>query len=626
MKVSRAWLQNYFAEPLPDMEVIADALTFHSCEIEDVTAEMLDVKVLPDRAAYALSHRGVALEIAAALNLTLRSDPLTEALPEFPETKELSVSVDETYVVRHMGAIIRGVKVGDSPAWLTDMLQAVGQRSINNIVDATNSVMLNIGQPLHAFDLGKISPDGDVTKITIRAATEGEQVTVLTGETYTLGSDMFVVADATSGEALDIAGLKGGLSSGVTSKTTDLFISVGTYDATRIRKMSQKLKLWTDASLRYQNKLSPELVPYGMRDIVKLITELAGGELVGVVDVYPSPQKIASVSVSRTQIEQRLGAAYTDEEIQHVFTRLKLSFTQEGETYTVTPSFERRDIVIPEDLIEEVGRLVGYERVIPAPLPEVEGAPDQSVFAGGERIKDFLTERGFTEISTQSFASSGDILLANPLDKGKPWLRASLSANMEDALTRAVHVAPKVFGPTPDVRLFELGTIFTTSDESTSLIVGRRVVSGKAALGPFKQVIDDLEEAFSIVPTVQTDEYAEFRLAKEQLQAFGVNYVPRSALQGMFTPYSTYPFALRDVAVWVPVGVEESEVASCIAGASGEYLARMDLFDTFAKGERISYAFRLVFEAIDRTLTDTDLDQAMAAVSAALVASGFEVR
>jgi phenylalanyl-tRNA synthetase beta subunit len=626
MKVSRAWLQNYFAEPLPDMEVIADALTFHSCEIEEATADMLDVKVLPDRAAYALSHRGIALEIAAALNLKLSYDPLTDALPEFPVASDLSVTVDEAYVVRHMGAIIRGVKVSDSPAWLVEMLQAAGQRSINNIVDATNSVMLNIGQPLHAFDLAKISKNGDITSIAIRAAKEGEQVTVLTGETYTLSADMFVVADATSGEALDIAGLKGGLSSGVTRETTDLFISVGTYDATRIRKMSQKLKLWTDASLRYQNKLSPELVPYGMRDIAKLITELAGGKLAGVVDVYPFPQETASVSVSRTQIEQRLGASYTDEEIQGVFNRLKLPFVQDGETYTVTASFERRDIVIPEDLIEEVGRLVGYERVIPVPLSEVEGTPDQSVFAGGECIKDFLTERGFTEISTQSFAQTGDILLANPLDKGKPWLRASLIANMEDALARAVHVAPKVFGPTPDVRLFELGTIFTTSDELTSLIIGRRVVSGKVTPGPFKQVIDDLEEAFSIVPIVQTDEYAEFRLAKEQLQAFGANYVPRSASQGMYTPYSTYPFALRDVAVWVPVGVEESMVASSIAGAAGEYLARLDLFDTFQKGERTSYAFRLVFEAPDRTLTDTDLDQAMEAVSAALVSSGFEVR
>ncbi len=626
MKVSRTWLQKYFAEPLPEMEVIADALTFHSCEIEEVTSEMLDVKVLPDRAAYALSHRGIALEIAAACNLKLRYDPLTEEVPVFPDTDALSVSVDDTYVLRHMGALIRGVTVGASPAWLTDMLQAVGQRSINNIVDATNSVMLNVGQPLHAFDLGKISKNGDVTKIAIRAAAEGEQVTVLTGETYTLTGDMFVVADVTSGQALDIAGLKGGLSSGVTAETTDLFISVGTYDPTRIRRMSQKLKLWTDASLRYQNKLSPELVPYGMRDIVKLITELAGGELVGVVDVYPTAQGMQAVSVSRAQIEARLGAEYTEEEIEGAFTRLNFTYRKEAGVYTVTPPFERRDIVLPEDLVEEVGRLVGYDRVVPAALPPVATTPDQSVFAGGECLKDFLTERGFTEISTQSFATEGDIQLANPLDKGRPWLRASLVANMQDALTRAAHVAPRVFGPTPDVRLFELGTVFTATGETTALIIGRKVVSGKKAAGPFEQVVDDLEEAFSVVPLTQSEEYAEFHLAKEQLQAFGVNYVPNSASQGMFVPYGTYPFALRDVAVWVPAGVEESEVATVVLGAAGPYLLRMDRFDTFEKDGRTSYAFRLVFEAPDKTLADTDLDQAMEAVSAALVSRGFEVR
>ncbi len=626
MKVSRAWLQNYFVEPLPEMEVIADALTFHSCEIEEVTPEMLDVKVLPDRAAYALCHRGIALEIAAACNLTLRYDPLVQELPAFPATDLLSVSVDDSYVLRHMGAIIRGVKVEDSPTWLTDMLQAVGQRSINNIVDATNSVMLNIGQPLHAFDLGKITKEGGITKIAIRAATEGEQATVLTGETYTLSSDMFVVADATSGQALDIAGLKGGLTSGVTAETTDLFVSVGTYDATRIRKMSQKLKLWTDASLRYQNKLSPELVPYGMRDIVKLITDVAGGELVGVVDVYPSVQSIESVSVSCAQIEARLGAAFTEEEIEGTFNRLKFSFSKDGDAYTVTPPFERRDILIPEDLIEEVGRLVGYDRVAPVALPHVDDAPDQAVFRGAEALKDFLTERGFTEISTQSFAASGDIQLANPLDKGKPWLRSSLVANMEEALTRAAHVAPRVFGPTPDVRLFELGTVFTATGETTALTLGRKTTQGKATPGPLAQVVDDLEESFSIVPVGQNEECSEFHLSEEQLHAFGVSYTPRTASQGSFIPFSPYPFALRDVAVWVPTGTKESEMTMCIVGAAGNYLVRIDLFDTFEKDNRISFAFRLVFEAEDKTLADTDLEPAMEAVAKALTDAGFEVR
>lgn len=587
---------------------------------------MLDVKVLPDRAAYALSHRGIALELSAALNVPLVDDPLARPVPAFSQTDALSVAVDDAYVLRHMGAIVRGVKVGESPAWLTERLESVGQRSINNIVDATNFVMLNIGQPLHAFDLGAITKDGDITRISIRVAAEGEQVRVLTGDTYTLSSDMYVVADATSGVALDIAGLKGGADSGVTQATTDLFISVGTYNPTLIRKMSQKLKLWTDASLRYQNKLSPELAPYGMRDILALITEIAGGEVVGVVDVYPHPHTNTPVSVSVADIEKRLGAHFTNEEIASVFDRLLFTYAKEGEVYTVTPPFERRDIVLPEDLIEEVGRLVGYERIAPTALPDLATPPDQSVFFGIERLKDVLAERGYTEVSTQSFATEGAVALANPLDQSKPWLRATLVANIEEALARAVHTAPRVFGPTPEVRLFELGTIFTKEGEHTALCVGRAAVTGKLKSLVLDELIAEIEQWTGSVPRTRSESVVEFLLTEEALRSLGAAGAPHRLSQGSYTPFSLYPAAIRDVAVWVPEGTTPTEVSSVITGAAGEYLARIDLFDTFQKEGRVSYAYRLVFESFDRTLADTDLDPAMARVTAALGAQGFDVR
>lgn len=634
MKVSLPWLQTYFEETLPPVEEVAHTLTFHSCEIEEQVGDMLDVKVLPDRASYALSHRGIALEISAALDIPMKLDPLRTVVAEFPSTDTLTVEVSPEYVLRHMGALVRGVTVGPSPEWLRTALESVGQRSINNIVDATNYVMLNIGQPMHAFDAAKISRNGDVLRITIRPATDGEKVTVLTGEEYTLDSTMYVIADATSGEALDIAGLKGGAASGITEATTELFVSVGTYDSSCIRKTSQTLKLWTDASQRYQNKISPELGAYGMRDILALITDIAGGEVVGVVDVWPSNGMVhlSPVSVTLEKIQRVLGIAVQADEVASALGRIQLPFVEQNNTFIVTPPFERRDICIEEDVIEEVGRILGYERITPTPLPPLNIAPDQHAYRGIEFIKDFLVERGFIELSTQSFAKEGEICLSNPLQQDRPWLRASLMQNMSDALAHTVTIAPRVLGPETLVKLFEIGSVFSSAEESLSLALGVRTLSGKKALAAdaLKEHIATLEqEVFRSHIRVKYSldgETAEISLAPLDLTTLS-NEIPQSVRLGAYTPFSIYPAALRDIAVWVPEGTVQSEVSVRILACAGEYLARIDLFDRFEKEGRISYAFRLVFEAMDRTLSDKDLDPAMEAVTLGLRSvPGFEVR
>ncbi|MEO6536853.1 MAG: phenylalanine--tRNA ligase subunit beta [Candidatus Paceibacterota bacterium] len=639
MKVSRAWLQKYFEEPLPEVEEIADALTFHSSEVEEIKGEMMDVKILPDRAGYALSHRGVALETGASLSLSLKSDPLRESLPEFLTTDQLTVEVDDSYVLRHLGAIVRGVKVGPSPVWLKEALESVGQRSINNIVDATNYVMLNIGQPMHAFDLAKVSRgvNGE-TRIIIRRAAAGETVTVLTGETYTLATDMFVIADATSGAALDIAGLKGGMASGITETTTDLLVSVGTYNGTTIRKMSQALKLWTDASLRYQNKISPELGAYGMRDILKLITDIAGGEVVGVIDVYPNPAAaLPHVPATLERLNAILGTSFSVEDVTTALDRIALPHQVEGEMFTVMPTFERTDIATVQDVAEEVGRVLGYDRVLPEQLPAMQTAPDQRKFLGLERLKDVLTEHGFTEISTQSFAIEGEIVLENPLQSDRPALRTTLVENMKDAITRAEFVAPLVLGTEPTLKQFELGSVFKKDREHFALTLGYKQLSGKQSASVLPEAVQALVDAFPAsgltVPATINPAICELSLENVNLEAVGEGYDPIKSTLSEYKQFSIYPFALRDVAVWTLSGTEESEVALTIAGAAGDLLARMDLFDRFEKTDattgasRISYAFRMVFQSDSRTLADTDIDPAMTAITEALNAKdGWEVR
>ena len=634
MKVSLAWLQKYFDAPLPGADTVADALTFRVAEIEEAEGDLVDVKVLPDRAAYLLSHRGVAKEVSAALDIPLKRDPLREELPSYPETDRLSVSLDEEgKCARFMAALVTGVKVGSSPAWLKEALEAVGQRSINNVVDATNYVMLDIGQPLHAFDAGKLAAREGAYAIAVRGAASGETITTLAGEEHALPEGTLLVADGNSGAALGIAGVKGGQASGIAEDTADIIIECANFDGSSIRRTAQALKLFTDASSRFQNKPSPALVAYGMRDALALITEIAGGELVGVVDAYPEPPEPEAVSVSLARVNGLLGAAFSVDEVRDALRRLGFSYTEVEDSFVVLPPFERRDLSIPEDLVEEIGRILGYDRIAPLELPLQETAPDQARYRGIERVKDFLVERGFTELSTQSFAAEGDIMLQNPLQEDRPYLRPSLLPAMRDALARGAANAPRVLGPSDLLKLFEVGTAFTKDGEFLLLSMGVAALSGKKAKAAdaLKEHVATLEQELLAAPIAARysldGEAVEFDIGKLNLEKLGDVYAPLSARMGAYRPYSPYPFALRDVAVWTPAGTEESEVSNAIVKEAGDLLVRIDLFDRFEKEGRISYAFRLVFESMERTLSDADLDPAMERVSAALNAKeGWEVR
>ncbi|TAJ14797.1 phenylalanine--tRNA ligase subunit beta [Patescibacteria group bacterium] len=591
MKVSVLWLQKYFSDPLPDMATLVDALTFHSFEVESSDERyggVIDVNVLPNRAADCLSHRGIAKELSAILKMPLKEDPLRITPESFLETKVLKVSVDSEFVNRHIGAVVRGVTVGESPKWLKDALASVGQKSINNIVDATNYVMLDIGQPLHAFDFGKIQKDG-VASISIRSAKAGEEIALLSGDTIQLGDDIHVIADEISGMPLDIAGIKGGLHSGVGENTKDLFISVGNYNGTIIRKTCQRLKILTDASTRYQNHPSPVLTSYGMSAILKLIPLLAGGEIEGVIDVYPV-QKAPSepVQVTVDQINTILGSTFNAHDIEDALLRLDIPFESKENTYIVSAPFERPDLTISEDIAEEVGRIIGLDKVLPKELKQIS-VIDQARFKGIEKVKDFLVERGFTEVSTQSFAKKGDVWLLNPLDKTKPALRTTLAENLTDAFVKAKLYAPITVAPNVKPKVFEVGTVFSKEGERIAV---------------------QTSEPVPDIPEIAPD----------------AEYVPKRYALSLYKSFSLYPFIVRDVAFWAPDTTDVGPTRSHIKESAGPMLVRCTLFDTFSKEGRTSFAFRLVFQSHERTLTDEEVQGFMASVTEALTKKGWEVR
>ena len=593
MKISRDWLQNFFDVPLPSAQDIADALTFHAFEIESVENDILDVKVTPNRGHDALCHRGIAKELSAILDVPMKSDPLRESISLEPKTDRIKVTVEDSKLCpRFTASYIRGVKVGPSPEWLRVALESVSQKSINNIVDATNYVMFHLGQPLHAFDAGKLKEKDGSYAMTVRLAKRGEKLIGLDDKEYELTPSMLVIEDAHAGQVASIAGIKGGKPTGIDEATTDIVLEAANWNGVTIRKTSQALKLRTDASDRFQQVISPELAAYGVKAATELILKIAGGEFIGFIDAYPESQKEWTVPVSLQKINAVLGTELAESGIAGVFKRLGMPFEASGGDFVVTPPFERLDLIIPEDLIEEVGRIVGYERVPEIELPALTTPVTMDpLAAAAERVREELVAKGYSEVFTSVFAEKGERGVLNKVGGERPYLRATLVEGLREAQERNVH--NKDLLGLSDVQLFEIGTVWSSTDE--------RVLVGTADAAGVKEA------------PLQTQESAELEL-------------PRTKIIERYKPFSKYPCIVRDVSLWVPSGTDESAVQKCIETQAGDMLIRLDLFDRFEKGRRTSLAFRLIFQSFDKTLTDHDANERMESVYAGLREKGYEIR
>ncbi len=330
-------------------------------------------------------------------------------------------------------------------------------------------------------------------------------------------------------------------------------------------------------------------------------------ELSAILDVPLKNELISDfsdtvVEVSLARINAILGTSFSEADVEDVFRRLRFRVEKSGEVFRVAAPVPRTDIEIPEDIAEEVGRILGYERISAAPLPPLPEVPEQARYRGIERMKDMLVAQGCTEISTQSFASKGDVLLANPLDKTKPALRTSLEENLHDALVRAKQYAPLVFPRKHTIKLFEVGTVFPNEGEYLELRMTERV----EAWGENAAIFDNLSVA--------------------KLAEYGKDYVPKRYQLGAYKPFSLYPFVTRDIALWVPEATPADDIRDTIREHAGALLVRRDQFDQFLKEGRISYAFRLIFQSMERTLTDEEVNGVMENITTALGAKGYEVR
>lgn len=639
MKISREWLTEYLGDQTPTAEQIAELLTFHAFEIDGIETvgddAVLDVKILPDRGADCLSHRGVARELAALMDVSLSADPFVEK-PAMPDTDRLKITIAAPEACHHFDlALITGVSVTESPAWLKQRLEAVGQRSINNIVDATNYVMFALGQPTHVYDAQKFAKDGQQWHFGVRFAKAGKTIDTLGGGTYELTDEMLMITNEADGAYVGLAGVKGGAYAELDATTTDIILEAGNFSPERTRRTAQRLRLQTDASKRFENGVSTNIVPYALGELVALVHKVAGGELQGYAHARPVDVENVTVPVTLTHINAVLGLSLSAETVEDIFRRLNFTVTQSApDAWKVVAPLERTDITIAENVVEEIGRLHGYENVTAVVPESVPLAEYNQRHYYCERIREVLTAQGFSEVITSSFRKKDTIQLQNALASDKSCLRSGLMKNITEVLDKNAGFADLL--GTPDTRVFEIGTVFQkvndTVAEHTALGLGVRIrPSGYS--GKEDTILADAIAALETALGAPISATLEKGVGEINVSALLATLPAVSAYEPVtpadaivYEPFSLYPSVSRDIAVWVHAGTTAAEVEGVLAEHAGDLRVRTTLFDEFTKDDRTSLAFRMVFQSKEKTLTDTEVNACMEAVYAAVTKVGWEVR
>lgn len=644
MIVSYNWLKDYLGEDIPTPEKLAELLTFHSFEIESVEEvgedTVIDVKILPDRASDCLSHRGIAHEIAALLDQPLVHDPL-RTKPDMQATDAIAVTIADTAACpRFTASLVTGIEVKESPQWLKDRLQALGQRSINNIVDATNYVMYAVGQPLHAYDAEKFPQVDGKWRFGVRPAAAGETVSLLAeggkdeDRTVLLRGGELLIIDESNNTAIGLAGVKGGRFAGVDVHTTKIIIEAAHFHPGLTRKTARGLGIVIDASKRFENEPSRELPSYAQAEIVKLITDIAGGKCEGFYDIYPEPKTPPTVVVDPQRVNALLGLSLAVDEMVKILNRVGVTVTEAGGMLSCVGPFERTDLNIEADFIDEIGRIHGYTHVTSV-VPEAVPLPElNQLHYYSELVRARLMAAGFSEVITSSFRQKDAIQLQNALASDKSHLRSSLTKNIAEVLDKNAPFIDLL--GLADVRVFEIGTVFEkTADsvtEHVALALGLRLKQSGYSQKEDKAldaIVTDLETLLGTT-LVFVKERGVYECNWSEVVATlpaPDSYEPvKKSGDVQYQPFSLFPAVTRDIAMWVPEGTKLSVVETVLNDAAGTLRVRTTHVDTFTKDGRTSLAFRLVFQSNEKTLTDAEVNEVMDGVYKAAEAEGWETR
>lgn len=582
MLISYNWLKWYIPEA-PSSQKLEDIFTYHLCEVEGVKEigegdskdYIFDINILPNRAHDLLSHIGIARELASMLSI-----PFVHSLDKYkkpePKNTNLKIDINVPNVRRYMGRIVRDVEVAPSPEWVVKHLESVGARSINNIVDATNIVMYNLGQPAHAFDLDKIQGN-----IVVRYAIAGEEITTLDNKQVKLESTDVVIADDKN--ILAIAGVKGGKIAEVDSNTKNILLEVANFDPVAVRKTARRIGIFTDSAKRFENDLSPSLGDLAMMELSGLLMEYGFSSFEDVLDVYKIQNEDKKLSFDLNRISNILGITVSIIEMQNILERYHFPFTVKDSVYEINVPPMRLDLNLEEDMAEEVGRILGYDKLNPK-IPKLAFVPrNNEDYLNSLKARSVLIGLGYSEVMTYSFTSKGEEeVLASASDK--KFLRTNLLDGLKESIKLNQNNLPLL--NIKEVKVFEIGKIFKNNQEVLHVVFGDR-----------KNITE---------MTLQ-----EFIKTKTEENTF--NLEPRTSnLAPNFVMWSLFPFITRDIAVWVPGEVESDQVHKVIKENANELMIKGPiLFDEFKKDNRVSYGFRMVFQSFEKTLTDLEVNSIM---------------
>lgn len=645
-------------EESSDGIMVLDEKTPLGKKLEDVLEKqdtILEIEITTNRGD-CLSHWGVAREIAAKLQKIVTLPPLKTA--KYTEKNLVEVK-DKDLCTRYIGCHITGVKIAPSPKWMKDKLESCGVKSINNVVDITNYVMLELGQPLHAFDATTLSGG----KVVVRRANDGEKLATLDGKTHELDKNNLVIADGS--KALAIAGVIGGQSSSITDATTEVFLEAAVFNPGSVRKTARKLNISTDASYRYERGTSWEVAEMASWRALNLITELAGGRLETREDYNSPDNEKVIINLRVERVEKLLGYAVDEKTIANIlrFLGIEISSKVQNVIIAEVPSY-RNDIKEEVDLIEEIARVDGYEKI---PM-DIDSGISSTEQKGSDKLVKQITNSlvglGFCEAMNYSFAEIKDLdklhlkytyKIANPISKENEVLRPSLLTGLMKNFDFNVGQS------TTDIKLFEVGKIFDDKGERRVLGI---LMSGPVwqpwwnwesskqnpnfdfyfASGVISNILPSKEftiaenrtpakyyhpgKTAAIVyhgkvvgqfgvlrPDVAESTNDEVIYAEIEIENIEKNYKNKI---NAYEHVAKFPAVKRDISVVADKTIKFEKIEKIIKHVmkDGGILKDWSLFSVYENEKlgagKISYSFRLTYRHNDKTLNDTEVNKDIA--------------